>query len=336
MSSIDYSLFIFIIINIFFVVCFDKIKIFHYIVDKPDKKRKLHQQQVPLAGGIILIINILIYFIIANLNEQYLSTEIFFNNKLNFYIFIFTSCIIFCIGLFDDKYNLSPNYKFLFLSVIILITLIFDDTLTISTIKISFFNKTIDLKQYSLLVTCFCFLVFLNAFNMFDGINLQASCYSINILTFITIIYVNSLFIKILLIFLICYSFLNYKNKSFLGDGGSLLIAFLIGYMFIRLYNNEKIIFVDEVFIYMMIPGIDLVRLFFKRIINKQNPLRGDRNHLHHLINAKFSLVKSTIIVQLLTISPLILLYLGINRLFIILMTIICYSLVVYKVEKIS
>ena len=171
---------------------------------------------------------------------------------------------------------------------------------------------------------------------MFDGINLQASCYSINILTFITIIYVNSLFIKILLIFLICYSFLNYKNKSFLGDGGSLLIAFLIGYMFIRLYNNEKIIFVDEVFIYMMIPGIDLVRLFFKRIINKQNPLRGDRNHLHHLINAKFSLVKSTIIVQLLTISPLILLYLGINRLFIILMTIICYSLVVYKVEKIS
>ena len=169
---------------------------------------------------------------------------------------------------------------------------------------------------------------------MFDGINLQASIYSTIILTFITIIYVNSLFIKILLIFLICYSFLNYKNKSFLGDNGSLLIAFLIGYIFIKLYNNDKIIFVDEVFIYMMIPGLDLIRLVFKRIINKKNPLRGDRNHLHHLISSKFSLFKSTIIIQFLIFLPLILLYLNIELIFIILTTICCYVLLIYKVKK--
>ena len=252
------------------------------------------------------------------------------------YVFIFTSLIIFFIGLFDDKYNLSPNYKFLFLFIAIFIALNFDDNLIITTIKISFFDRVINLNEFSLIFTCFCFLIFINAFNMFDGINLQASIYSIIILTFITIIYVNSLFIKILLIFLICYSYLNYKNKSFLGDNGSLLISFLIGYIFIKLYNNEKIIFVDEVFIYMMIPGLDLIRLVFKRIINKKNPLRGDRNHLHHLISSKFSLSKSTIIVQFLIFSPLFLLYLNVEPIFIILITICCYILLVYKMKKTS
>ena len=63
MNFIDYSLLIFIIINISLVVNFKKIKLFHYIIDKPDKQRKLHLRQIPLAGGIILIINVLIYFI---------------------------------------------------------------------------------------------------------------------------------------------------------------------------------------------------------------------------------------------------------------------------------
>ena len=334
MSSIDYSLFIFFIINIIFIANFNKIKFFYYILDKPDKKKKLHHKQMPLAGGIILIINILLYFIIANINKQHLSTEIFFHNIFDLYIFVFTSLIIFCIGLFDDKYNLSPNYKFLFLFIVIFLALNFDESLIITTINISFFDKAINLKEFSVLFTCLCFLIFLNAFNMFDGINLQASFYSIIILTFISIIYVNSLFIKILLIFLICYSFLNYKNKSFLGDNGSLLIAFLIGYIFIKLYNNDKIIFVDEVFIYMMIPGLDLIRLVFKRIVNKKNPLRGDRNHLHHLISSKFSLFKSTIIVQFLIFTPIFLLYLNIKQIIIILITICCYILLIYKVKK--
>jgi len=334
MNFISYGLFIFIVINIFLVINFNKIKFFHHILDKPDKKRKFHLKQIPLAGGIILIINILVYFIIANFDDQYLLIEIFYNNKFEFYIFICTSFIIFFIGLFDDKYNLSPNYKFLLLSIILLIILALDDTLVISSIKVSFFDKTINFNQYSIPFTCFCFLVFLNAFNMFDGINLQASFYSIISLIFITILYVNSFFINILLIFLICYSFLNYKNKSFLGDSGSLLIAFIIGYIFIKLYNVEKITYVDEVFIFMMIPGIDLIRLIFKRILNGQNPLRGDRNHLHHLINAKFSLIKSTIIVQLLIITPLIMLYLGTSKFFIIILTIFCYFLILYQLKK--
>jgi UDP-GlcNAc:undecaprenyl-phosphate GlcNAc-1-phosphate transferase len=336
MDFINYSLFIFIIVNIFLVTKFGEIKLFHYILDKPDKKRKFHLKQIPPAGGIILIINILVYFIITNFSDQYLLIEKFYDNKFEFYVFICASFIIFLIGLFDDKYNLSPNYKFLLLSIVILIVLVLDNTLVISTMKISFFDKIINFNQYSIFFTYFCFLVFLNAFNMFDGINLQASFYTIIILIFIKILYIDSFFINVLLIFLIGYSFLNYQNKSFLGDGGSLLIAFIIGYIFIKLYNIEKIIYVDEVFIFMMVPGIDLIRLVFKRVLNSQNPLRGDRNHLHHLVSAKFSFIKSTMIVQFLIIAPLLMLYFDINRFFIIIVTIFIYFLFLYKLKKIS
>ncbi len=77
------------------------------------------------------------------------------------------------------------------------------------------------------------------------------------------IFYSDSLIVKVLIISLIAYSYLNYKNKSFLGDSGSLLISFIIGYLFIKLYNFKYINFTDEVVIYMLIPGIDLIRVFF-------------------------------------------------------------------------
>ena len=77
-------------------------------------------------------------------------------------------------------------------------------------------------------------MVFLNAFNMFDGINLQSSIYSITILLSILFFYSNLLIVKIILISILRYSYLNFKNKAFLGDSGSLLLAFLIGYFFIK------------------------------------------------------------------------------------------------------
>ena len=334
MHFLDYSLFIFIIVNILLVTNFKKIKFLHYILDKPDKKRKFHLKATPLAGGIILIINLLIYFLTISLNKELLLNEVFFNDSYELYIFITSAFIIFFIGIFDDKYNLTPNYKFLLLFIIISTTLIFDQNLLISSINFSFYDETIDITKFSLFFSLFCFLVFLNAFNMFDGINLQVSLYSITILSFVLFYFTNSYLLKVLLIYLIFYSYLNFKNKSFLGDGGSLLIAFLISYIFIKLYNIGQIKYTDEIFIFMMVPGLDLIRVFFKRILNHKNPLKPDRSHLHHLLSSKYTPFKSLMIIQLIIIIPIVLSQLEIDRLLIILATIFCYSFIVYKLSR--
>ena len=51
-------IFIFIVLNSFITLGFKKIKLFKYLIDKPDGKRKIHLKPTPLAGGIILIANI--------------------------------------------------------------------------------------------------------------------------------------------------------------------------------------------------------------------------------------------------------------------------------------
>ncbi len=334
MISLNLTLLLVILVNLFFAIKFDKLLFFHYILDKPDKKRKFHLKVTPLAGGIILIINLLIYFITISFNKEILLNEVFFNNRFELYIFMTSAFVIFFIGIFDDKYNLTPNYKFLLLFIIISITLIFDQNLLISSINFSFYEETINIRKFSLFFSLFCFLVFLNAFNMFDGINLQASFYSIIIFSFILFCFDNSYLSKILLIYLIFYSYLNYKNKSFLGDGGSLLISFLISYMFIKLYNTAQIRYTDEIFIFMMVPGLDLIRVFFKRILNHKNPLKPDRTHLHHLLSSKFTHFKSLIIIQIIIIVPILLSQLEIHRLMIILTTIFCYSLIIYKLNR--
>ena len=334
MTYLNLTLLLFILVNLFFVIKFDKLLFFHSILDKPDKKRKFHLKATPLAGGMILAINLSIYFITISLNKELLLNEVFFNNNFELYIFMASSFVIFFIGILDDKYNLTPNYKFLLLSIIISITLIFDQNLLISSINFSFYDETIDITKFSLFFSLFCFLVFLNAFNMFDGINLQASLYSITIFFFISFYFINSYILKILLIYLVFYSYLNLKNKSFLGDGGSLLIAFLISYIFIKLYNTGQIKYTDEIFIYMMIPGLDLIRVFFKRIFYHKNPLKPDRTHLHHLLSSKFTHLRSLIIIQLIIVIPIMLCQLDINRLFIILATIFCYSIIIYRLSR--
>ena len=85
----------FFVLNLFILLNFHKINLFRLVLDKPDKLRKFHKKNTPLAGGIILFINIFIYFVILNFNKNLISTEIFFYNLNDLNYFIFTCCLIF-------------------------------------------------------------------------------------------------------------------------------------------------------------------------------------------------------------------------------------------------
>ena len=123
---------------------------------------------------------------------------------------------------------------------------------------------------------------------MFDGINLQSVSYSIFILI---IFYVKSnfnLFYIFLTFPLLIFFYLNYKNKCFLGDNGTLLLSFVFSFLFVDFHNNKKLLFADEIFLIMLIPGLDMLRLFIVRVIKGLNPFYPDRNHIHHLLAKKF------------------------------------------------
>ena len=107
---------------------------------------------------------------------------------------------------------------------------------------------------------------------MFDGINLQAINFTLVIMLFFLLINPDNLII-IIMITLFLF-FLNMKNKLFLGNSGSYLISFIISYYLISNYNIGKISSCEEIFILLILPGIDMLRLFIERITSKKIHLK--------------------------------------------------------------
>ena len=77
--------------NLILLTFFDKLKLFHINLDKPDGKRKLHKKPVPLAGGSIIFLNLILYFIFISNNQNLLLNEIIFGNYENFVLFFVIS-----------------------------------------------------------------------------------------------------------------------------------------------------------------------------------------------------------------------------------------------------
>ena len=296
---------IFIIFNIVLFFSKNKISSIVSIVDKPDNKKKNHKHDAYVIGGTIIFLNLLLLFIIFIFTqEENVFNPKYFNSMKSIISFFIISFAIYALGIYDDKFDLSPNIKLLATSIIFLVAIKIDPNLQIQKIELSFLDKTFYTNEFSDLFTLFCFLIFLNAFNMFDGINLQICSYSI----FLFLIFIlNNFFIYISAIFIISlinYYTLNVKGKNFLGDGGTYMLSYILAFMFIKSYNLESLFSADEIFLIMLIPGVDLLRCSIMHLFGGKHPFKGGREHLHFLSMEKIGYLKTYIVIQLLIIVP--------------------------------
>jgi len=265
------------LINLFFFFNLKQISKKINIFDCPDKKLKVHSKKVFIGGGIIFYVT---FFFIYSFN-------IFFFD----YYFIRTSTFllasfIFLIGLLDDKFKLNYLYKFFFLTVVLTLSFAADKSILINNLRFSFTEYELNLGNYSYSFTLICFLLFINSINLFDGINLQCGTYFLLIFVFFYLIFGNYFFL-FFLIPIVFFLYMNFKNRIFLGDSGSLFIAFIVGYFSISLYQKD-FFKSDDIIILMIVPGFDMFRLFVQRILKKRNPFKGDLNHFHHLVKKNY------------------------------------------------
>ena len=307
------------------IIFFNPITKFINIFDIADNVRKFHKNNVPLFGGILIIYNLTIFFILDYFLNLNLLQEMV--NNREYLTFCAGVTIFFCIGLFDDKYNLSANKK-LFLNFFVLLFLtLLDDNLVVKQLNFSFIENPIYLNNFSHLFTILCVLLFINAINMFDGINLQTGTYCI--LIFSIFIFKNiyiSLSI-ILICVLILFLFYNFLDKFFLGDSGTQVLAFVISYVLIKSHNLNQEFTPEEIFVILSLPGLDMFRLFLVRIFYGKNPFSPDRNHIHHLIEKKFKKFKTFVIIQFCMLINIILFYVIENKLNVLILTILTYLL---------
>ena len=259
------------------------------LFDEPDDYRKFHKIKTPLTGGIIIYSSLFFFIFFDYLGFIFFNQNTIFDYQ-NYSTLIYGSTIFFLIGLIDDKKNIGPNIKLIFFIIATLILLFIDQNLKLEVISISILQSNFSIGNFSYFWTMLCFLLFVNALNMFDGINLQVSSYSVASIIYVIFFYSfleNILYV--ILFSLLSFLILNYSSKSFLGNSGSYFLGFLLGYIFIKNYNLNENIFADEIVLIMLIPGLDMMRLFFQRILKKKHPFSPDREHLHHYISNKYN-----------------------------------------------
>ena len=326
-------------LNLIFIIKFEFISNLVNIFDKPDNQLKLHKKIIPLLGGIIFLINLILVFIF-----QFFFSEFFFvvkKNEINLIEIISLFFLImgfFSLGLYDDKFKIRPHIKIIISSITIILALLINKNLVISDLKFSFYNNVIILNNLSFLFTLFCFLILKNSLNFYDGINGQSGFFYIMVFSYLFYTSGLNIFYLAIIIIITYLLFLNLNNKLFFGDSGVLLISALLSVSLIYEYKkNQNIIYADEIFLLLLLPGIDLVRLTITRLLSGRNAFYGDRNHLHHLLYKRYSLATSNIVLSILSLTP-ILLFIFFEKNFFNSIIFFCliYSLIIFMLKKIN
>lgn len=323
------SLFVIISFFIFFEIIANFVNIF----DKPEKIRKIHSKKTPPIGGFIFYIIFLSYSLCVLIFD--FQSQLFTNNK-QIISFIICSSLIFFTGIIDDKYNLNSLKKIVYFVIIILIYLLNDLQAQIFYLRFETFNTTLALDNFSLFFSIFCIFVFINAINMFDGINLQSGLYLLLISVVFLMKNIDPMFFVLNIIALIFFLYFNYKTKVFLGNNGIYFLAFLFSIFFIKSNNYIGKITIEEISILMMIPGLDMLRLFFNRIFNGKSPFLADKNHIHHILLNNYNNTKVALIIFSLTLVPYFFYTIYDYAIFILTLQFISYFLIIKSSNKIK
>ena len=195
------------------------------------------------------------------------------------------------------------------MSILISICYVFTNkNIIVDSFSISIYEYRIFLEVFSVLFTVFCIIVLINSLNFYDGINGQLLIFFLIMFSYLLFKTNRFEFYSLIIIIILFCLFLNLNNQMFLGDNGVYVMSTILITSIIYEHNVYKnFIYADEIFFLLLLPGIDLIRLTVVRLINGKNPFYGDRNHIHHLMIKRYSLLITNIFLVFLSILPILL-----------------------------
>ena len=228
-------------------------------------------------------------------------TVIFFSNDL--IILKISLLLIYLLGFLSDK-NILPNPKIrILLQIFILLFLIIFSQLKIINLENYYLNIMLENELFNIFFTVFCLAILINGSNFLDGLNGLLSGYYLLII--LSIIYVgnnynniNLIFeneLKILFFSLLIFFIFNVFGKVYLGDGGSYLIATLIGYYLIKFSLSNSDVSPYYIAVLLWYPAFENLFSLARRLLRKNKISSPDNEHLHQLV---FLFIKSKNIIK--------------------------------------
>lgn len=254
------------------------------LIDKPGG-RKMHQGEVPVTGGLGILIGIICGTALLPLPSLLIA------------LFLAASSILVTIGLIDDRFDLSPWARLAVqATVAVLFTLL-------SGFKVSELGSILGAdpltlsRSASYALTVLAMMAAMNAFNMLDGIDRLAA--TIALVTLVPMVALSHdgigttasllalVAIGAIAAFLVANvpGTLSQGMRCFLGDSGSTLLGFTVVVVGILLSQGDDRATAPVTVLWLAaLPIYDILWAIVRRLLRGGSPLRPDDEHLHHLL----------------------------------------------------
>jgi UDP-GlcNAc:undecaprenyl-phosphate GlcNAc-1-phosphate transferase len=249
------------------------------IMDAPDDSRKLHGKPIPRVGGIAICIGYFVSFFLFSPDlDQRLDRELSLVWRL-----LPAAILIFGVGLIDDFFGLKPWQKLAGQFAAALLAY----WAGVRVLAIAGHSME---NMWSLPLTVLWLLACTNAFNLVDGLDGLAA--GIGFFATLTIfaaavlqqneaLAFATLPLAAAMLGFLCFNF--NPATIFLGDGGSLLIGFLLG-CFGAIWSQKSVTLLGMTapLIALSIPLLDVLLCVSRRFLRNKPIFAADRGHIHH------------------------------------------------------
>lgn len=273
-----------------------KLAIRFNVVDKPDNYRKIHKHPIPLLGGVAIFLGF--FVILFFIKEELIAGKLQYHHWLGFFV---GACFLMIGGSLDDKYELPIKIQIIW-PLLAIISVIAggvgidkisnptDGLIFLDNLKITLWHLNDTAYYFVVLADIFTLLWLMGMMyttKLLDGVDGLVSGITavgglvIFLFTTTTQYYQPDIAIASLVFVAACCGFLIFNwhpAKIFLGEGGSLLLGYILGVL--AIISGGK---VAIALLIMGIPILDVAWTILRRIYHGKNPFKfADKNHLHH------------------------------------------------------
>ncbi len=255
------------------------------IVDHPGG-RKAHANSTPLVGGLAIFIALL-------------STTWAMDLAPRVGYFLFALSIVIAVGFWDDVTEIRPRVKFS-IQIVASAIMIWGAGIELSTVGDLIGWRSIGLSVFAVPLTMFAIVGVANSVNMMDGLDGLAGSVSLVALVWYALVAAQSgLEFQSVAAFVLCGAIAGFlvfnlrfpwqkQARAFLGDAGSLMLGFALGWYAIDVTQGPGRSFPPIAALWvLLLPLADCVSLMVRRLRAGRSPFVADRRHIHHYLLAR-------------------------------------------------
>ena len=255
------------------------------IVDDPGG-RKEHSHAIPLVGGLAVFAALLAVAWASGIATQAAW-------------FLLALAIVIAVGCWDDVAEIRPRVKFA-IQMAACALMIWGAGIQLHGVGDLIGWRPIGLSILAIPLTVFAVVGVVNSINMMDGVDGLAGSTALVALCWYAMVAAGSgLQPQALTAWILCGAIAGFllfnlrfpwqkQARVFLGDAGSLMLGFALGWYAIDLTQGPGRTFPPIAALWVVVlPLADCVSLMIRRVRTGKSPFVADRGHIHHYLLAR-------------------------------------------------